>query len=163
MSTLTYLWEEGLNITTSSFLVNTVIARGLTLNLIFFIWGLTYISFWKTHLHRDKYGILWRLHLFFQVDPSPAMVSSILFKLSSVPVLAITVLSWSKPLVTGMVGTLTIPNEEAACTPLVVLQLETLKDKEIWVELFIDRNERDILHWLAMSFHRDYRWLYLKG
>lgn len=68
-----------------------------------------------------------------QIDPSLAVAFSILFNLSSVPVLAITALSQSKPLITEMGGTLTIPNEEATSTLLVMLPLETVV--ELWWNL----------------------------
>ena len=63
-------------------------------------------------------------------DPSLAMVSSILFSLSSDSVVGITALSPSNLLDTEMVGVLTVTDAEDTSTVLVVLLPETLEAKE---------------------------------
>ena len=161
MFAFTYLWEEGINITTYSFTGQYFNCPWSYAELALLHLRSLHLSLtdWLTDWDTLKERLVWypletssilqvdELHMnLSQIDPSLAVAFSILFNLSSVPVLAITALSQSKPLTTEMGGTLTIPNEEATSTILVVLPLETVVDKESEVELFIGRNETYILH-----------------
>ena len=81
----------------------------------------------------------------FKVYPSLAMISSILFSLSSGSIVGITALSPSKLLDTEMVGVLTVTDSEDTSTVLVVLLPETLEAEETEEEFFIGGNDRDII------------------
>ena len=80
-----------------------------------------------------------------KVEPSLAMASSILFKLSSDSVVGITALSPSKLLDTKMVGVLTVTDAEDASTVLVVLLSESLVAEVTEGEFFKGGNDRDII------------------